>query len=158
MIHDSGLHNHSILSSMILSPPLTGSRLLIGLCAFALLLVGCDQQGPVSYDEPTFASVDGYESLSAAIAAAGEDEVLEWSMLSDGALWEHVASLDSTVLVGLKEPGRSHGVVNGQSVVPEHLWSVFAAQLEQQGAEVIYTDDLHPLVRVRLSDLGGIPR
>ncbi|MFN3595891.1 MAG: S8 family peptidase [Rubricoccaceae bacterium] len=69
------------------------------------------------------------------------------------ALWEHVAALDSTVLVGLKEAGRARGVdTRGRSLVPKSLWEPLSQRVAALGVEVLYVEEtLHPLVQLRLT-------
>ena len=91
------------------------------------------------------------------IAAGGAGEPTHWSAMSAQELWAHVAALDSTVLVGLKEPGRRRGIdEKGRVLVPEHLWTPLARQVEALGVELRYIDDFHPLVNLRLTGPGQI--
>ena len=85
------------------------------------------------------------------VAAGGAGEPTHWSAMSAQELWAHIAALDSTVLVGLKEPGQRRGIDGrGRVLVPEHLWVSLARQVEALGVELRYIDDFHPLVNLRL--------
>ena len=125
---------------------------LILLCS--VWLVACDTAPEAT---PSVESTASVAALVADAKAGGEDGPLRWSEVSAEALWAHVAALDSTFLVGLKQPGQARGVdERGRSLVPEHLWESLGRQLEQHGAELLYVDDFHPLVKVRLSGPGQV--
>lgn len=89
---------------------------------------------------------------SATVEAGGAGKPTHWSAMTAKELWAHVAALDSTVLVGLKEPAQRRGIdERGRALVPGRLWTPFARRVEALGVDLLYVDDFHPLVKLRLS-------
>lgn len=113
-------------------------------CLLFVAVAGCSE--PVGPELDT-----GPLAAASASATASSDPNSYWSGLSDDKLWLHVSGLDSTVSVGLKEPGRARGVDDrGRPLVPRGLWVAFSNQLRNLGIEVLAIDELLPIVTVRV--------
>ncbi len=81
-----------------------------------------------------------------------------WAEMSSEDLWAHVAALDSTVTVGLKAPGAARGVDDrGRALLDPSLWEPLTGQLiDAVGATLLYVDDLHPFVDLRIGGMGSV--
>lgn len=129
------------------------SRHLLTAAAAGLLLGACDDH----------ASTDLNPALSQAapqddVPSREEEQKDSWGGMTTEALWAHGAAYDHVYLVGLKTPGRARGVwrekvlVTGQDVQAGHR------TLHMAGAEVIGTDPVLPIARVRVASLEALER
>jgi subtilisin family serine protease len=116
------------------------------------LLAACDGGG---IDAPVESAAIGTQSLTVEAGQAGDPT--HWSGLTAEELWAHVAALDSTVTVGLKQPGQRRGVdEKGRSLVPRHQWRPFSNRVASLGGELVFVDDFHPLAELRISGADAI--
>lgn len=93
------------------------------------------------------------------VSSGDAGEPTHWSAMTSEELWQHIAKLDSTVTVGLKEPGKRRGVdKKGRAMVSENRWRQISRRVVAQGAELLSVDDLHPLVELQLTGPDQIER
>lgn len=121
------------------------------------LLVGCDADPSNSGADDANLSLTTDAGVALTIELGDAGDPTHWTTLSASELWTHVAALDSTVTVGLKEPGAQRGVDRqGRAMLPRGLWTALSQQVAALGMELLSVDDFHPLVVLRLSGPGQI--
>lgn len=76
---------------------------------------------------------------------------------SDAELWSYVQASDGLVAVGLKAPGGVRGTWRGKVLVDRNQKSQGrAAVLAQRGVQLVSTDELLPVLEVRLADQAAL--
>ena len=109
--------------STLMKPLLLPLATLLALC-----LAACDTiESPASQSAPAEASLAppvSSDAVSFALATRlfpeGVTEPISWETVSTQDLWDHIASLDSTLTVGLRTPGTQAGVgADGRPLLPE---------------------------------------
>ena len=79
------------------------------------------------------------------------DAILDWSTLSDSALWSYVVKADSLVDVGLKLPGAAYGMTRGRVLLSrDERLSSSQALTAIPGVVLLSSDTLLPIASVRL--------
>jgi subtilisin family serine protease len=98
--------------------------------------------------------------MSARSIGTLSEQPLHWSDLSDSALWNVVAAMDSMVAVGLKAPGAAHGVVRGRPVIARALWRASIGSLRgDPEARITGADSSHlPVVHLKLNGVRALTR
>lgn len=129
-------------------------RSLLITVVLAVGFLGCDSDALTS---ESITAISPEHSVASKGAVARDDGLIHWSDLSDEDLWSHIASLDSTVLIGLKEPGQRRGVdERGRPLLGERVWRGIAESFEGQGMELQYVDNIQPLAQVKLDGQGEL--
>ena len=98
-------------------------------------------------------------NASAARAAAGgpiptraEEHPGTFADMPDAALWTHIAASDGVAAIGLRAPGAARGVWRGKVLIGQaERGEAERAVLAQQGVTLIRSDDLMPVLKVRLN-------
>lgn len=124
------------------------------LLVWLISLSACDS-GPNSTDD--LEGVVASPFVSATVETGGAGDPTHWSAMSAEELWKHIAALDSTVTVGLKENRERKGVSDrGRVLVSKSRWRSLGQRVETLGAELLSVDEFLPLVELRLSGVNQI--
>jgi len=125
-------------------------RSLSSLPLLALLLGACADhpQDPLAPQEELSHSLQASHSpVPGEVPPRGETG---WSRMSAEELWEHVATFDTTLVVGLKRPDAARGIWRGHLLIGSaEREAARDAVLSIAGVELIGESDLLPLVEVR---------
>lgn len=121
-------------------------RAVFSVAALAAALVGCDDPAAIlqpgaEVPRPSAQSVAPGDSL----ARKGT-----WVRASADSLWSYIVQADTTVTVGVKEPGSRRGMIEGKRVVPDAAWQgALRALRNDPEMRVIEVSEYLPMVRVK---------
>lgn len=110
-------------------------------------VVACAEDPTSAIPEPSFASM-----VTDTIPTRAQEYPGSWANRPDSAVWNRAASADSTVLIGMRAPGRTRGTWRGNNLIRRDQWTQAQNAIrEHPGVTVLYADSLRPFLLARVS-------
>jgi hypothetical protein len=99
-------------------------------------------------------------SIVAPASIAASQEPRRWKDANDQTLWDNITQADTSLMVGLKQPGQARGVVRGSPVLSRVDW---LDKIDRIGREddilVLSADSSHlPVVRLKVRNIQAMRR
>lgn len=133
-----------------------GASLLI-----VLAVTACDEQRQLEPSAPRLSATSATHARSREALAADSAGIRYWPEQSDSVLWQRLLATDTTLAIGLKQPGSERGYDRGRLVLRREQWrgAITAVLAGRESAVVVSIDSTHlPVMRLHIPSIQALSR